>query len=140
MPVELHPFEAKDRELCLVSLQNTVTRLAGYSFGAKGWAITVTSAFAAAAASQNKPHLVLAAVLPCLFFWWIDAYYLMLERRFRRRFLKLLDDRTTVVTATVFVDPAIDATESFGKACFTTSVAGFYIALALAAVFLSLLI
>ena len=135
-----HPYAAKDRELVLTTLQNTVTRLAGYSFGAKGWAITVTSAFAAAAATQRQPNLVLGAVLPCLFFWWMDAYYLMLERRFRRRYLKLLDDRTTRVSSGVFTDTTVEAAEGFLDACFSGMLAFFYIALALAAVFIAYLL
>ena len=129
--------EQKDRELCLTALQNTITRLASYSFGAKGWAVTVASAFAVAAVTKTEPKLVLAVFVPCLFFWWIDAYYLMLERRFRARFIELLDDRSGAGLVKVFTDDPKADTGGVLRAGFSASVGPFYVALALAGLALS---
>ena len=129
--------ETKDRELCLTALQATITRLASYSFGAKGWAVTVASAFAVGAVTKGEPKLAVAVFAPCLFFWWIDAYYLKLERQFRARFSELLDDRSGVGLSKVFTDDPKKDTGGVLRAGFSPSVALFYVALALAGLVLA---
>lgn len=124
---------SKDRETCLTSLQNTIGRLSGHSFGAKGWAITVTSGFIAAAVSQNKPQLLVGSVLPCLFFWWLDAYYLMLERRFRRKFIALLENPQSKVTAEIFAHETTQDEVGVLKTLFSANLVIFYLTLAVGA-------
>lgn len=120
-----------DREACLSALQDAVSRLGGYGFGAKGWAVTVVSGFVGTAIAQQLPTLLPAAALPCLFFWWLDAYYLMLERRFRLLFNRLLSDPGAAPTPESFDHRSVAANARWLDAARSSTVGGFYLALAL---------
>lgn len=120
-----------DRDIILGALQATITRLSGYAFQAKGWAITVASGFIATAISLKHPTLLTAAALPCLFFWWLDAYFLMLERRFRWLFFALLADPQATPTAQSFDHRSVAEQAGFAAAASAGTVAGFYLALLL---------
>lgn len=68
-------------------LQAVITRMAGNSFLAKGWSITLGTAVIGLAAKDGGPIFALIGLLPVLLFWLVDAYYLTLERGFRDLFV-----------------------------------------------------
>lgn len=70
----------------LEMLQTSIARLAGYSFVAKGWSVTLATAMLGIAAEEETRALLLVGGLAVLLFWLIDAYYLSLERGFRDLF------------------------------------------------------
>jgi hypothetical protein len=57
--------------------------MAGNSFIAKGWGVTLNTAILAFSIKSSEPFLALIALLPLALFWLLDAYYLALERKFR---------------------------------------------------------
>jgi hypothetical protein len=65
-------------------LQAVISRMATNSFLFKGWAITIAAALASFAAVDNKPGLMVIAIVSTLMFWMLDGYYLWLERCFRK--------------------------------------------------------
>lgn len=73
-------IETKHLEL----IQAVVTRLAGNSFTAKGWSITLIAAIVALSSRTSQPGFVIVGLLPALCFWGLDAYYLRQERLFRK--------------------------------------------------------
>ncbi|REE96651.1 hypothetical protein [Thermomonospora umbrina] len=75
------PSDAQIKHLEFI--QNTVARLAGNSFLAKGWALTISAALYGVSASRLSPWIALAAIGPTLGFWWLDSYFLQQERLFR---------------------------------------------------------
>lgn len=70
----------------LEMLQAAITRMAGHSFLAKGWSVTVAVAVLGFAAKDKSPQLLGVGVLAVALFWLIDAYYLALETGFRSLF------------------------------------------------------
>ncbi len=70
----------------LEMLQGAIDRIAGYSFVAKGWSVTVATAILGLAAKDGGPQFLWIGFLAVLLFWLIDAYYLSLERGFRALF------------------------------------------------------
>lgn len=70
----------------LEMLQAAITRIAGYSFVAKGWSVTLATAILGLAAKDGGPQFLWIGSLAVLLFWLIDGYYLSLERGFRDLF------------------------------------------------------
>jgi len=64
-------------------IQNIITRLNSNSFVIKGWAITLTSALLALAATLKNPSILVITGLPVIAFWILDTIYLKNERMFR---------------------------------------------------------
>ena len=67
-------------------LQATITRMAGYSFVAKGWSVTIAAAILGLAVKDGGALFLWVGALTVTLFWLIDAYYLSLERGFRDLF------------------------------------------------------
>ncbi|RKS76691.1 hypothetical protein BZB76_2048 [Actinomadura pelletieri DSM 43383] len=76
-------FPSDGRIKHLEFIQAAITRLAGNSFLAKGWALTASAALYGLAASGSNPWLALAATGLNVAFWWLDGYFLRQERLFR---------------------------------------------------------
>jgi hypothetical protein len=76
----------EERVKHLEIIQNIITRFSSNSFLIKGWAITVTAALYAYAASRSSWQIALPAPLPAIAFWYLDSYYLRQERAFRLLF------------------------------------------------------
>ncbi|RFS81967.1 hypothetical protein D0T12_30160 [Actinomadura spongiicola] len=76
-------FPSDGRIKHLEFIQSAITRLAGNSFLAKGWALTASAALYGLAASGSNPWLALAATGLNVAFWWLDGYFLRQERLFR---------------------------------------------------------
>lgn len=72
-------------------LESAVTRMAGNSFIAKGWSVTLATVMLGLAAKDGGPEFALIGLMPVLLFWFLDAYYLALERGFRELFKNAAD-------------------------------------------------
>lgn len=70
----------------LEMLQDAISRMAGYSFVAKGWSVTLATAILGLATKDGGPKFLWIGALSVFLFWLIDAYYLNLEKGFRRLF------------------------------------------------------
>ncbi len=70
----------------LEMLQDAIARMAGYSFLAKGWSVTVATAILGLAVKDGGPQFLWVGGLAVVLFWLIDAYCLGLERGFRALF------------------------------------------------------
>jgi hypothetical protein len=68
-------------------LHATIARIAGHSFMAKGWSITLTAAALGLAAKDGQGTYALVGLLPVTMFGVLDAYYLALEQSFRQLFV-----------------------------------------------------
>lgn len=78
-------MDDNDRRTHLGFVQNIITRMAGNSFLAKGWSMTLVSAILVL-----KPDAVLGCwtaylpLIPALTFWGLDGYFLAQERLYRK--------------------------------------------------------
>jgi hypothetical protein len=90
-------------------IQDVVGRLAGNSFLAKGWSVTLAAAVIGLAAKDGQPLFLWVGLLPITMFWLVDAYYLATERAFRRLYslaaARIRDD----LPATYEMTPSIEA-------------------------------
>lgn len=128
------------REVLLEMSMATVGRLSGYSFAAKGWAVTLAAALAGVAISSKEGSLFVAAAMPIVFFWALDAYYLMLERRFRHLFAVAYRSAEDV-SLQLSLDHRSAATEhSYSAAFFSVPLIAFYGAMALSLTLLPLIL
>ena len=71
-------------------LQNVIQRMAENSRNCKLWCVTTLSAIIFFAAREDKPDLILLALIPLALFSFLDTYYLSLEQRFRSTYDQLL--------------------------------------------------
>lgn len=84
-----HPSQAAHSALSaerikhLEFIQAVIGRLAGNSFLAKGWAMTVATAIYGFAASRLSPAIAAIGMVPVAAFWLLDAYFLRHERLYR---------------------------------------------------------
>lgn len=88
-------------------LQGIVNRLAANSASCKTWCVTLVSALVVVVVDQQRPELLLIALIPILLFFVLDAYYLALERWFRdsyQAFVRKLHNGTASIED-VFVLP-----------------------------------
>jgi len=90
----------------LEMLQASITRMAGYSFVAKGWSVTLTTAVLGLAAKDGSGVYLLVGALAIVLFWLIDAYYLSLERGFRTLFKAAVARREADLSETFDMAPA----------------------------------
>lgn len=75
-----------NREKHLEFVLSAISRMAQNSFLARGWSITLTTAFLAVAANTDIKIAYALASVPIVVFWVVDAYYLSMERRYRLLF------------------------------------------------------
>lgn len=64
-------------------IQSSIDRMNRNAFQAKGWAITIVSAFMAVYAATKESAFLLVPIVPAVVFWFLDSYYLQQERKFR---------------------------------------------------------
>ena len=114
----------------LIMIQAVISRMAKNSFLLKGWCVTLESAIFALAAKGGSSGMVWIALLPFFMFWGLDGYFLRQERLFRRLYdaVRVKEEGT---------DFSMD-TRPFGKkvapwyqVCFSRTLAGFYLPIAL---------
>lgn len=82
-PDPAHPALGPERIKHLEFIQAVIARLAGNSFLAKGWAMTVATAIYGFAASRLSPAIAAIGMVPVAAFWLLDAYFLRHERLYR---------------------------------------------------------
>jgi hypothetical protein len=82
-PDPADPALGPERIKHLEFIQAVIARLAGNSFLAKGWAMTVASAVYGFAASRLSPGIAAIGMVPVAAFWLLDAYFLRHERLYR---------------------------------------------------------
>lgn len=64
-------------------IQGVISRMSGFSAGAKNFCVTVSAAIIAVAFQKPVPWLAGAALMALVLFALMDSYYLSLERRYR---------------------------------------------------------
>jgi len=77
------PALGPERIKHLEFIQAVIARLAGNSFLAKGWAMTVATAIYGFAAARLSPAIAAVGMVPVAAFWLLDAYFLRHERLYR---------------------------------------------------------
>ena len=78
-------------------LQAAIVRMATNSFVAKGWSISLTTAFIIFALRESNLKLAWVGGIPVICFWFLDAYYLSLERKFRQLFSAAATDASVAL-------------------------------------------
>jgi hypothetical protein len=68
----------------LKMIQDIINRLAGNSFLAKSWCVTLVAAIMVLGTKEADKKLILVAFFPIAIFWLLDAYFLRQERLFRK--------------------------------------------------------
>jgi hypothetical protein len=82
----------------LKMIQAIINRMAGNSFLAKGWCVTIVSALIVLAINKPNKAIIMIALFPVIMFGILDSYFLYQERLFRR----LYDFVRTTETETNF--------------------------------------
>ena len=86
-------------------IQAVITRMAGYSFMAKGWTVTLVTALFALAAANVNGFFVYVAYLPAIMFWALDAYFLRQERLFRKLYDQVRETKDGTVDFSMNTHP-----------------------------------
>jgi hypothetical protein len=129
-------------------IQAVVSRLGNNSFVVKGWAITVAGAFFAFAVDRDDSSIAFAGLVPVIAFYWVDVYFLQAERLFRVLFEQVRAGDPSVepfymnATSSEFRErmSASGKDVSWQATSWRPTLFGFYLALALAGVLISVLL
>lgn len=70
----------------LQMIQAVIQRMASNSASCKTWCITIVAAILVVVGDNDKPRMMLLAVLPTALFMILDVYYLQLEKGFRNSY------------------------------------------------------
>lgn len=93
---DVHRDLGPERIKHLEMIQAVVSRLAGYQFLVRGWALTVAGAFLGFAVNNREWSLALASLAPTVTFWFLDVYFLHGERLFRSLFNRVRDPNSNI--------------------------------------------
>lgn len=77
-------------------IQNSINRMAKYSFMIKGWALTIFAGVLVIGKVDLQDNLLLflcAVLVPYLVFWILDATFLQTERKYRKMYAWVLKER-----------------------------------------------
>ena len=121
-------------------IQAVVSRLGGNGFLMKGWALTISGAFAGFAVNNHDGWLAVTGLVPTLVFWGLDAYFLRAERLFRKLYDQVcgaddIDPFFLSATSSAFVNrltPAEQKSLTWHRTLYRPSLLWFYVTLLLA--------
>lgn len=122
-PPTEEPSAAKLKHLDYI--QAAITRMSGYSFLFKGWAITLITGLATLAALDRRRGVLAIGLVATALFWALDAYYLWLERGFVALHNKVASGLNNQVDFSMVVDKQ-HATVRWLRACISKRLLLFY--------------
>lgn len=126
--------EKKMKHLELIA--NVIERMGNNSYQLKGWTVTLITILSAIAVKEADKHIAFLFLVPLITFWLIDSKYLQLERKFRELYRQVANKDEAGINFSMDIDsiPVKETKMAYPKCLFSSTEAGFYGILTIAAI------
>lgn len=131
-------IEELHKEIDLI--QNCIQRMSNNSFLIKGWLITIIAGVVTLSHENMNVSIFLILVFATIIFWGLDAFFLQTEKKYRKMYTWMLEQRKLNSRELQYdLEPKRfdNQVESVFKIMFSPTLAGFYLCVLIAVIFVA---